>query len=206
MIFFHALILSVLTISAQESRSLGQREILVYNVVAKTSTGTFKGVLQRATSDQVTITSDKKNSVLPVESIKTLKIKFDKKKSVPVFENIAKAGLDVITDPQYTRTVNSYGTDSYGNKVFVGEEDTPLGDRILVGSTMMVGAIVGNELAKLVPPSTIETFRINYSRETYSKLYEDLSMYTIHLQSSPDYELVLLQKLREAMKQNKVKP
>lgn len=206
LILFLFLVLSALLIYAQESRLVGHRQILVYKVVAKTSAGTLKGVLQRVTQDQVTIVSDEKVDVIPVESIKTLKIKFDKKKEVQVFGKIAQAGIDVITDPQYTRPANSLGTDQYGNTILGDEKDTPLGDRVLVGSAMLAGALVGNELVKLVPPSTIETFRINYSREKYHTLYEDLAMYSIEMQSSPDYELVLLQKLQEAMMQNKVKP
>ena len=63
----------------------------------------------------------------------------------------------------------------------------------------MAGAVLGNELVKLVPPATIETFKIAYSKEKYKNLYDDLLMYTVDIQSSYEYELLMKEKLIKAM-------
>lgn len=205
-ILLYFLILSVPVVNAQEAKLLGQREIMVYKAVAKTLEGTIKGVLQRATPDRVLIVTDTGTKSVCVKSIKWLKIKFDKKRNVQVFQKIAQAGVDIVVDPQYTRTVNSYGKDMNGNLIPLDEKDAPLGERLLIGSATLAGALVSNELAKFVPPATIETFKIGYSREKYSSVYENLSMYTVDMQSSPDYELILKEKLKQAIKKNKLTP
>lgn len=69
--------------------------------------------------------------------------------------------------------------------------DATLGERVLIGSAVVGRALLGNELSKLVPPATIEPFKINYSKERYESLYDNLSMYTVSMQSSPKYEQAL---------------
>lgn len=193
---------SVMSVKAQNAKLVGEREISVYKVIAKTSDGIIKGILQKATPDQVEIMTDKGINAIKPESLKSLKIKFDKKKNVPVFRHIAQSAVDVIADPKYTNTVNNTGKNIYGNQIAIDEQETPLGDRLLVGSAMMAGAVLGNELVKLVPPATIETFKIAYSKEKYKNLYEDLLMYTVDIQSSYEYELLMKEKLIKAMNKN----
>jgi len=193
---------SVISVRAQNAKLVGEREISVYKVIVKTSDGTIKGILQKATPDQVEIMTDKGINAIKPESLKSLKIKFDKKKNVPVFRRIAQSAVDVIADPKYTKTVNNTGKNIYGNQIAIDEQETPLGDRLLVGSAMMAGAVLGNELVKLVPPATIETFKIAYSKEKYKNLYEDLLMYTVDIQSSYEYELLMKEKLIKAMKKS----
>jgi folate-dependent phosphoribosylglycinamide formyltransferase PurN len=70
---------------------------------------------------------------------------------------------------------------------------------------VIAGALVGNEIKKLMPTATIEKFKINYSKSKYSEIYEELLMYTVDLQASPGYEQILKEKLRDAMGRNKLK-
>ena len=69
----------------------------------------------------------------------------------------------------------------------------------------MTTTIVGNELGKLIPPATLETYKIEGSMEKYKKLYEELSMYSMDMQSSYENEFILRKKLKEAVEKNKLK-
>jgi len=75
----------------------------------------------------------------------------------------------------------------------------------MVGGAVIAGALVGNEIKKLMPTATIEKFKINYSKAKYSEIYDELLMYTVDLQASPEYEQTLKEKLRDAMGRNKLK-
>ena len=196
---------TIISIHGQNKTQIGQKEILVYDAVIKTSKGKIKGILQRTDSNQLVITKNNQSIVIPIENIKTLKIKFSKKKTVPVFNNIAQTAIDFISDPQLSSTVNSYSINSNGKQVPLDVKETPLGERLLVGGAIMTTAIVGNELGKLIPPATLETFKIEGSMDKYKKLYDELSMYSIDMQASPDYEFKLRKKLKEAMEKNKLK-
>ena len=206
LIFLFLLNSPTITIHAQESTLLGEREIIVYKAVAKTTEGTIKGILQRATADQVLIVSDAGSKAIPVTAIKSFKIKFDKKKKVQIFQSIAQASLDVIADPEYTRSTDGFGTDINGNPLSLDEKEASLGERVVLGGAMMSVALLGNEIAKLVPAGSIETFKIAYSRAKYDLAFDNLVMYTVDMQSSADYEFILKKKLKEAMNLSKLKP
>jgi len=191
---------------AQEAQLGQQREIALYKAVVKCARETVTGILQQVTPEAVTIQTYDGSRTIPSTSIKSVKVKFDKKKNVPIFRNLAQAGLDAIVDPAYTSSRQNLNLNPYSQPMIHedGEEDTPLADRILLGGAMVAGAVLGNEVAKIIPAATIETFRIRYSKERYQGLYEELSMYSIFLQSSADYEQILKEKLKRAMENNKL--
>jgi len=188
---------------AQDIQLRNNREISVYNVVAQTSKGKVKGILQKVTQDQVEIMTSKDLSVIPVENIKSLKVKFDKRENVPVLNNIAQTGLDLVLDPECDQSYTKNESGFYEKKI--DEEEISLGEKAMVGGAVIAGALIGNEIKKLMPTATIEKFKINYSKAKYSEIYEDLLMYTVDLQALPEYEQILKEKLRDAMGRNKLK-
>lgn len=188
---------------AQDIQLKNNREVSVYNVVAQTSKGKVKGILQKVTQDQVEIMTSKDLSVIPVENIKSLKVKFDKKENVLVLNNIAQTGLDFVFDPDYDQSYTKNESGFYEKKI--DEEEISLGEKAMVGGAVIAGALVGNEIKKLMPTATIEKFKINYSKAKYSEIYDELLMYTVDLQASPEYEQILKEKLRDAMGRNKLK-
>ena len=199
------LILTIFSIClyAQDIQIKNNREISVYNVVAQTSKGKVKGILQKVTQDQVEIMTSKDLSVIPVENIKSLKVKFDKKENVPVLNNIAQTGLDFVFDPDYDQSYTKNESGFYEKRI--DEEEITLGEKAMVGGAVIAGALVGNEIKKLMPTATIEKFKINYSKAKYSEIYDELLMYTVDLQAAPGYKQILKEKLRDAMGRNKLK-
>ncbi|MCT1533175.1 hypothetical protein M3B46_19410 [Sphingobacterium daejeonense] len=188
---------------AQDIQLKNNREISVYNVVAQTSKGKVKGILQKVTQDQVEIMTSKDLSVIPVENIKSLKVKFDKRENIPVLNNIAQTGLDFVFDPEYDQSYIKNESGFYEKRI--DAEEITLGEKAIVGGAVIAGALVGNEIKKLMPTATIEKFKINFSKAKYSEIYEELLMYTVDLQVSPGYEQILKVKLRDAMGRNKLK-
>lgn len=188
---------------AQDIQLKNNREISVYNVVAQTSKGKVKGILQKVTQDQVEIMTSKDLSVIPVENIKSLKVKFDKRENIPVLNNIAQTGLDFVFDPEYDQSYIKNESGFYEKRI--DAEEITLGEKAIVGGAVIAGALVGNEIKKLMPTATIEKFKINFSKAKYSEIYEELLMYTVDLQVSPGYEQILKEKLRDAMGRNKLK-
>ncbi|KGE15050.1 hypothetical protein DI53_1277 [Sphingobacterium deserti] len=202
-LFFTVLVFTVSSLKAQKTQKIGEREISLYRVSVKTNKGMLKGLFQHAGPDHIIILTERESTKIAVTIIKSLKIKFDKKRNVPVFQNIAQTGLDIIVDPEYTRSSNNTGQDIYGNPTVIDDEEASLGEQVLMGGVLIGGALLGNEISKLVPPATIETFKINYSKETYESLYDNLSMYSVDMQSSPEYEQILKRKLKETMQKHK---
>ncbi|VTP94598.1 hypothetical protein [Sphingobacterium daejeonense] len=190
-------------LNAQNIQLKNNREISVYNVVAQTFKGKVKGILQKVTQDQVEIMTSKDLSVIPVENIKSLKVKFDKKENVPVVNNIAQTGLDFVFDPEYDQSYTKNESGFYEKRI--DAEEITLGEKAMVGGAVIAGALVGNEIKKLMPTATIEKFKINYSKAKYSEIYDELLMYTVDLQASPGYEQILKEKLRDTMERNKLK-
>lgn len=199
------LIFAVTFSSAQSLTAHAEREIAIYKVVVKTKRGLMKGVLQRVAPDHLLIETDRGIEKIAAETINYVKVKFDKRKTMPILRDIAQAGFDVIVDPQYTTTVTAYETGFYPDVIPLDQEEAPLGSRLLMGTAMVGGALLGNEIAKIVPPATIETFKIKYSKARYQGAYEALAMYSVHLQSSPAYELILKNELKRAMEAKKLK-
>ncbi len=191
---------------AQEAQLGKEREIALYQAVVKCARETVTGILQQVTPEAVTIQTYDGAKTIPATAIKSVKVKFDKKKNVPIFRDIAQAGLDAIVDPAYTSTRQNLTLNPYGQPMIHedSEEDTPLASRLLFGGAIVAGAVLGNEVAKIIPPATIETFRIRYSQARYQDIYEELSMYSVYLQSSADYEQILKEKLKRAMQNNKL--
>lgn len=76
-----------------------------------------------ASPDHIVVLTDKGSESITADNIKSLKIRFDKKKNVPVFQEIAQTGLDIISDPQYTytRMADNSGKDVYGNSLAIDE-------------------------------------------------------------------------------------
>ncbi len=199
------IIISTFLSKAQTKVQLGNREIYEYNATAVTSKGKIKGILQTTTKDNIILQTKTGQASIPIENIKSLKIKFGKKKVVPIFKNAAQTGLDIITDPELTKSEHSYIKDVNGNIIDLENDETSVGERLLIGGTIMTAAYVGNEITKLIPPANIETFKINYSKDNYNNVLDELSMYSIDMQSSPEYEYILKQKLKEAMNKHKLK-
>ncbi|MEJ5088531.1 hypothetical protein GEO21_00665 [Sphingobacterium faecium] len=55
LVFISLFFFPVISVRAQNATLVGEREISVYKVIAKTSDGTIKVILQKATPDEVEI-------------------------------------------------------------------------------------------------------------------------------------------------------
>lgn len=190
----------------QEKQLLGDREISIYKVEIKSKEGNFKGNLLQVTPEYLLIEQKEGSKKIAAERLKTIKVKFSQKKNVPVFKNIAQTGLDIISDPEFGQTRTLRVADKpNGEPNYIQENESPLGERLLVGTAVVTGAIIGNELAKLAPQASIEKFKINFSSDKYLEKMDDLAMYSSYLQSSPEYETVLRNRLKAAMEKKKLK-
>ncbi len=189
----------------QDSRLSNRREIFYYHVQAKISEGRIKGILQHTTAEEVAILTPKGVKRIHPQTIRSLKIKFDKKMEVPFFDKMGKTAVEMMFDPTYLTSSTKISTDMQGNTRVLEEEVAPFGEQLLLSGAMIGGALVGNEIAKLIPTASIETFKINYSMEKYHAVLDDLAMYTVALQSSPSYNLVLKEKLKAVKEKNKIK-
>lgn len=201
-----ALILSLITwIHCSASAQVEKyRDINLYTVIIKTKKETLKGILKQATDSTIIIQTKSTLKSIPVNSIKTIKIKFAYQKSYKFFENVAHAGMRII--------VNDIDnpTDSYSQPTYEALDNTtnPLSDiggHIILGTAVTATALAENELTKLLYKPNIEVFKIKQDYNRYQGMKDDIMLYTEHLQLSPEYEDILLQQLKSAVAKTKWK-
>lgn len=180
------------------------RSINVYNVVLKTTKGNLKGVLMQATDSTIVIGDQKGIKVIPIEAIKSLNIKFATQKYYSFFQNLAKTGIDIITDPNQahnnTKQINYTELDQSENTL------SDLGGQLLIGTALTGMAIAGNELTKIVYKPNIEVFKIKKNRKRYARMHEDILWYTLNFQQSPEYETIQFEKFKSAIQATKINP
>ncbi len=199
-LFFLISFLFTLSAQAQKMKEF-KREISLYNVLLKTDGGNVKGLLQTVDSTQVVVLTKKSLVSLQPQTIKSLKIKFDRTKTIKVFGQIAQAGFDTIVDSP----LNNDGTPkSMFYDPSQPEDPDPLGPRLLLGTGLVATALIGNEVSKLVPRPTIEGFDISKDSPKYQSVYPRLSLYALDTQTSPDYEKRVHEVMKDTMKNNKL--
>ncbi|MGM1428429.1 hypothetical protein ACS126_04180 [Sphingobacterium lactis] len=192
---------SVSIASAQLQQHGTQRQISVYSVVAHTVHGKVKGTLYRVFEDRMKINANNGIQTIPALDIKSVKIKFDKEAQVPLGQSLVSNSIAQLSAPDDTkRAPDGTRLDSHGNPLYNGEEEHSLGERLLVNTAVITGAVVGDRLVRLIPKGNIEVFKINRDQDKFKRQHEDLAMYSVYLQSSPEYDKILRDKLRAAMK------
>lgn len=181
------------------------RSINVYNVVVKTSNGKVKGILKQATDTTIIIGQSRETRVIPINTIKSLKIKFAHQSSFKFYDNITQGGIGIITN----QGKDTQARNNYGEPIFTPLESTDhtlaeMGTNILVGSAIIATALVSNELTKLIYKPSIEVFKIKKDYKKYNAVKEQIQMYTTYLQQLPEYETIQLEQLKKAMEIHKV--
>ena len=84
---------------------------------------------------------------------------------------MGKTAVEMMFDPTYLTSSTKTSTDMQENTRVLEEEAAPFGEQLLLSGAMIGGALVGNEIAKLIPAASIETFKINYSMEKYHAVF-----------------------------------
>ncbi len=176
-----------------------------YHAHIKTKKETIKGSFYRATVEEIYLMKDKEMKKIPVSTIKKIKIKFDRKKEAPLFKGMSKTGVDIMKSSLTDEPEKNYSkTDPYGNLLSDADAAPSVGETLLIGTATVATAAIGNELSKLAPQPDIESFKINYSKERYLEQLDEIRMYTIELQTSPEYKSILKDRLQKAMKKKKL--
>ncbi|WP_099367389.1 hypothetical protein [Sphingobacterium sp. 1.A.4] len=171
----------------------------------KTKKETIKGSFYRATVEEIYLMKDKEMKKIPVSTIKKIKIKFDRKKEAPLFKGMSKTGVDILKSSLTDEPEKNHNkTDQYGNLLSDADAASSVGETLLIGTATVATAAIGNELSKLAPQPDIESFKVNYSKERYLEQLDEIRMYTIELQTSPEYKSILKDRLKKAMKKKKL--
>ncbi|QBR12813.1 hypothetical protein [Sphingobacterium sp. CZ-2] len=176
-----------------------------YQAHIKTKKETIKGNFYRATVEEIYLMKDKEMKKIPVSTIKKIKIKFDRKKEAPLFKGMSKTGVDIMKSSLTDEPEKNHNkTDQYGNLLSDADAAPSVGETLLIGTATVATAAMGNELSKLAPQPDIESFKINYSKERYLEQLDEIRIYTIELQTSPEYKSILKDRLKKAMKKKKL--
>ncbi|NRF37711.1 hypothetical protein [Pedobacter foliorum] len=146
-----------------------------------------KGILQRVDSSHVFINSEKGMETIPVQSIKSIKIRVPKKDY-----QLKNFTPDTRKNTNYKQNAEGKFVDEWGN-------EEPSLTEIKDGA---IASVLGNVLINSValPISkinpSISNFKINYDKSIYISRLNELSYYSIHYQANPD-TAAELRKLKE---------
>lgn len=179
--------LIILFITASLITANAQSVQLYLAIIKVKNNVSHKGILQRVDSSQVILNSEKGIEIIPVQSIKIIKIRVPKK-SYKLKNFTPDTGKNI----HYKQNAEGKFVDEWGN-----EEPslTDIKDGVIAS---VIGNVLINSVAlpiSKINPS-ISNFKIDYDQSVYSGLLNELSYYSIYYQANPDTKAEL-RKLKE---------
>ncbi|RQP15482.1 MAG: hypothetical protein EAS52_14955 [Parapedobacter sp.] len=169
-------------------RSKG-RFVTAYNTVVKTKTGKIKGVLQQVTDSNIVVRNLFNGyDYIPAAQVKAIHIKFTTKTHTYKIQSYAfndevlyknRDGFIDLYDPLNQR----YLDETLGKK---------LATDIAANTVGIVGTKGLNWLNRLFTQD-IARYRISYDRKAYLKAMDELKLFSVEYQLSPEFEKELLE-------------
>jgi len=176
------------------SIAVNAQSVQLYLAIIKVKNNiSHKGILQRVDSSHVFINSEKGMETIPVQFIKSIKIRVPKKSY-----QLKNFTPDTEKKTNYRQNAEGKFVDEWGN-----EEPslTDIKDNVIAS---VLGNVLINSVAlpiSKINPS-ISNFKINYNQSTYISQLNELSYYSIYYQANPD-TAAELRKLKEISLQSK---
>ena len=204
--YLFSILFLLFTTNIQAQSSL-EREIKEYQVAIKTKKGTVKGLLQQVNEETVDVITSRGARSIPAESIKEIKIKFDKNRKIKVFEGMSDTGVGIIaTSLDENRSNIRRG--ELGAPIYDNPEDertlTGAAGQALLGTATVATALAADQVTRLIYKPSIEAFKVDYKQDKFTEIKKQLALYSVATQASPSYEKELNEQLKETIKAKKM--